>query len=221
MSLPDLWAALGLAHLGPFGVALLLCFLFTLIPGPISGFIVQNTLRYGWRGGLFLCIGCALGETLAAFIASLPFLFGITAISNWLLLHADAASIGFGILIILLGALNLRPLKVEQKTYRAKPLHALYSALYTGLHPGNILALATLVTLLQTSSALQQPTDVAWLLGGVLLGAASAWSLYLLACLKARKYMTPRLLQNVRYVVGVVLMLIGSGVALRGLLTVL
>lgn len=221
MDISSLWEALPLSSLGPFGVALLLCFLFTLIPGPMSAFLVQNTLRHGLRGGLFLSIGSTMGELLATFIASLPFLFGITAISNWLLVNADKASIGFGLLILILGALNLRPLKVKTNAYNSKPLHALWSALYVGLHPGNILAFATLVTLLQSRQQMHTGLDVVWLLLGVLVGGGTAWGLYLLACLKARAYMTPQLLQKVRYGVGILLMTIGGIVALRGIVLLL
>lgn len=218
MDIASLWAALPLAQLGPFGVALLMCFVFVLTPGPISGIIVQNTLRYGFAGGIFLCVGCILGAVMAAFIASLPFLFGITAISDWLLANADKASIGFGLLIVVLGALNLRPMKVREADYRGKPLYTLYSALYVGLHPGNILAFATLVTLLQSSQTLAASSDTLWVLLGVALGASLAWSIYMLACLKARVRMTPQLLQKIRFGVGILLMLIGTAVSLRGLL---
>jgi len=216
MELP--WPFQALAAFGgsAFWVGVLVTFIFTLIPGFMNALIIKRIVQKGPKAGLALAAANCVGGVAAVILGSLPFLFGITWLAVWLEANATTAMLIAGVLLLGFGGYMVfftRPGSGVEKPFIRK-WYVLGVFLYTALSPGNVLTDTALVTLLQTTGALQQPIDVVWLIFGFVVGCSLGWAVYLLAATFARSRMTKKFLRTLNIVLG--LIITGAGLLMLG-----
>lgn len=204
----------------PFLVGALFMLLFTLAPGPINAVVVKHTIENGVMAGGRIAIGNCLGDMTSIFLASLPFLFGITFLVDWLQANFNIAMAVMAVVLLIFGGHMIYGSSIKKNTIKqAQPekklKHTVLAYIYTSLHPGSLLTATALVTTLQANHMLSSRNDVAMLIMGVAVGAIGGWGFYLTLLGRARQKVTTAWLDRIRAGVGIFIVGLALFIGLR------
>lgn len=182
----------------PFLVGFLITFLFTLFPGPMNAVVIDQMLEKGIKTGVVTLTGNCLGGVTSVFIGSLPFLFGITFLADWISANMTAATVVMAVTLLAIG-LHMMFSKIGAAR---KAVYAFWAYCYTSLHPGNLLVNTALVATLQAQGTMTSGWSVFALMLGYLAGCGSCWVLYALIIAKTKKNISAVAVNRFKYVMG-------------------
>jgi putative LysE/RhtB family amino acid efflux pump len=177
--------------------------------GPIGLLCIQKTLELGWRGGLLVGLGAALGDIVYGSIAA----FGLAAISNFLLTYQVWIKILGGILLLGLAykeaRVSLRQVQPVPKPLQGRLAYQLVFKVFclTVTSPMTILSFIGIFASITCSC--QIPYAPLLMLSGIFMGSFFWW-LILTGSITAIKHkLPPAWIRNIRKVS--CLILVGFG----------
>jgi threonine/homoserine/homoserine lactone efflux protein len=140
--------------------------------GPVGMLCVRRTVFEGALRGLASGLGAAGGDAFFGSIAA----FGVTIVSDWLLLWRNELGFTAGLLLLFLGAKALltAPAPLADKPHGERLAAAFASTFALAVtNPGILLAFAGIFSALGAGSA--SPTTAVALIGGVFAGSFLWW----------------------------------------------
>lgn len=192
----------------PFWVGLVVTLFFTAIPGPMNVVVVEQTLEKGTRAGTLLGLANCFGAIGTLFIAALPFLFGIEALTKWLIANKATASGMMGVALLVMGAYMIRSPDVARKA-PPKIGYVIWAFFYTALHPGNALINITLITSLQAAGSISQPADILAMMLAYFLGTGFVWAGYVSAASLTRQNVNAGMMHRIKTIMGGIIIAFG------------
>lgn len=187
-------------------------FLIAIPVGPIGLLCMRKTLNYGRFAGLASGLGAAVADALYGIIAA----FGLTAISDFLL--------GYDFLFRLVGGIFLgymgwqtfftqsKDMKIPKMHKGTLLRHFLETFGFTMANPMTILAFFAIFASLGIVHSGQSYFSSAVIVTGVFCGSATWWLLLCEGLTLFRRRMTPKVLQGINRVAG--LLIAGFGLAI-------
>ncbi len=189
--------------------------------GPINLLCMRRSLRYGQRIGLITGLGAALADTLYGAVAA----FGLTAISDWFLTYQAYISLVGSFFFAALGIKIIKspPMVAHPDGEAAAPSawRAFFSTLVLTLsNPTTVfsfLAAFAAVKLGTSSTEGANYIDATIATGGVFIGATLWWIFVSWISARFRTALTPKMIQRINMIAGVLLLIFACLVFWRGL----
>ena len=148
--------------------------------GPIGVLCARRTLLHGRRAGLFSGMGAATADAIYGFIAA----FGLTFISDFLVVHQTLLRLVGGAILVFLGvkAFGARPVKKNELPRSARHYAGMYSTTFflTLTNPMTIFSFAAVFAGFGLAGIKGSALSSGVLVLGVFLGSA-LWWLFLVA----------------------------------------
>lgn len=176
--------------------------------GPIGLLCIQYALHRGPFLGLFAGLGAAIADTCFGLVAGL----GLTAITDWILLHTCQLQSMGGLLLCFLGAkiLVTPPHAAPSIDEEATPLSAFISTfLLTLANPLTIFAFMALFNYFQLANLLEEEWHAMAAIVGLFLGSFLWWSTLILLASNYRGRFSLETLMSFRRISGAFLILFG------------
>lgn len=195
---------------------LLVGLVFGVPAGAIGALTIQRSLSQGFFAGLFTGLGSSAADVLYACVG----IFGITAVSDFLLAHQMPISMAGGILIAVLGLTFFRKKDtIVSDTARDSSLIALFGAsfLIAIANPATILSffVAFAAFGIGDQSTLAQSIQ---LIAGILLGTGCWWCILSGIVSQFRSRITDRIYHVLNRLLGSLMVLFGAAMCIKSLL---
>jgi len=192
---------------------LLVGLVFGVPAGAIGALTIQRALSRGFWAGLLTGLGSSAADVLYACVG----VFGLTAVSDFLLRWQTPISLIGGAVIVGMGVMIFRSRPEEA---RAAPDKAGLGGCFLSAFAIAIANPATILSFLVAFTAMgigevsttEQGVQV---VAGILLGTGCWWCVLSSAATKLRDRMTQKLYQNLNRVLGVLLVAFGLWMAFR------
>lgn len=195
---------------------LLVGLVFGVPAGAIGALTIQRSLSRGFWAGLLTGLGSSAADVLYACVG----VFGLTAISDFLLRWQSLISLIGGTVIVAMGVMIFRAKDRETETAQDKagPGGYFFSAFAIAItNPATVLSFLVAFATMGIGEA-STPGQGAQVIAGIFLGTGCWWCLLSGAAAKLRSRMTQRLYQNLNRILGVLLMGFGLWMALRAVI---
>ncbi|MCC6210734.1 MAG: LysE family transporter [Burkholderiales bacterium] len=180
---------------------LLFGFLLAATVGPMWVLCFRRTLAHGALAGFVSGMGIAVADGLYGAVAA----FGLTAISGFLLEHADWIGLAGGVFLLYLGVkcLVAVPLEPQEMRQERTSLHAAFLSTLglTLANPPTILAFVAIFAGLGLVASDYASASLVVL--GVFLGSASWWLLLAAGAGRLRARVGPKLYRAINFVSGI------------------
>ncbi|MBU1008112.1 LysE family translocator [Candidatus Dependentiae bacterium] len=189
-------------------------FLIGAILGPIGFLCIRRTLTEGALMGLAVGLGAALADGTYAFVAA----FGVSIVSDFLLVYTNILSIVGGLYLMYLGAMAVRttPTFAVLVVSKVNLLMATVSTFALTLtSPVTILSFVAAFTSLNVLEQNVGYFQVGLLVLGVFLGSALWWIVLTTSSSLLRYRLTNRMISKINKASGVVIFLLGCIVLLK------
>ncbi len=143
--------------------------------GPMSLLCMRTTLTRGWRYGLAIGGGIAIGDALYGAVAA----FGLANFSGFMLVHEKPLHLAAGLFLIYLGQKSFRPQNMNNEAPKAAFVRGwaqdlATSVLLTLANPPTIIMFAAVFTVLAPAGGLE-PTGALATVAGVFAGSLLWW----------------------------------------------
>lgn len=187
--------------------------------GPMSLLCMKTTLARGWRRGLAIGGGIAVGDALFALIAAL----GLAGLSAFMLAHERQLHVAAGLFLLWLGlsAFRTRTKEPAEKPAKAVGIEREFatSVLLTLSNPPTIIMFAAVFAALSPAGGVSAGGALATA-AGVLAGSLLWWCLVVLAVSVLRHAIGPRARRSIDLLSGALLGVLGAVELNRGLMVV-
>ncbi len=195
---------------------LLVGLVFGVPAGAIGALAIQRALTYGFWAGLLTGLGSSVADVLYACVG----VFGLTAISDFLLRWQTPISLIGGAVIACLGVMIFRS---KARVAETAPDKAGLGGCFLSAFAIAIANPATILSFLVAFAAMgvgevSTPGQGVQVIAGILLGTGCWWCLLSGVAAKLRGRMTQKLYQNLNRILGVLLMAFGLWMALRAVI---
>lgn len=180
--------------------------------GPIGVLAIRRTLTSGWLAGLLTGLGAATADAFYGCVAG----FGLTAIADWLI-HAVWLRWVGGCFLCYLGIRTLRANPAVAIAF--EPADRLSNLAYLSLYgstvlltltnPATILSFAAVFVGLGLATGGGNYWTATQLVAGVFSGSALWWLLLSIGASRFRSQLTPRRLQGLNQISGLILLTFG------------
>lgn len=195
---------------------LLVGLVFGVPAGAIGALTIQRALTYGFWAGLLTGLGSSAADMLYACVG----IFGLTAISEFLIRWQAPISLIGGAVIVGMGVMIFRSRAGASET---APDKAGLGGCFLSAFAIAIANPATILSFLMAFATMgvgevSTPGQGIQVIVGILLGTGRWWCLLSGVAAKFRGRMTQRLFQNLDRVLGVLLMAFGLWMALRAVI---
>jgi threonine/homoserine/homoserine lactone efflux protein len=188
--------------------------------GPMSLLCMRTTLTRGWRHGLAVGGGIAIGDALYGAVAAL----GLAGLSAFMLAHQKPLHIAAGLFLIYLGLKSFWPKNaaadpdVKTVSVRGWGWHLATSILLTLTNPPTIIMFAAVFTALAPTDGFDASSAFATI-AGVFLGSLLWWCILVSLIGGLRHAIGPRARVWIDRVSGIVLAALGAAELRRGIAT--
>ncbi|RYZ70128.1 MAG: LysE family translocator [Proteobacteria bacterium] len=189
--------------------------------GPINLLCMRRSLRYGQRIGFITGLGAAVADTLYGAVAA----FGLTWISDWFFAYQAYISVVGAFVFAFLGIKILRTPPMVQvaegDVHAPSAWKAFISTMFLTLsNPTTIfsfLAAFAAVKLGTSEAGKADFIDASIATGGVFLGAVAWWLFVSWISARFRTALTPKAIQRINQIAGVLLLIFAGLVFFRGI----
>ena len=184
--------------------------------GPIGVLAIQNTMKYGFRGGVMTGLGSALADLIYAAVG----VFGISLVQDVLLEHQTIMTSCGAVLMFILGIwmIYCRKQKVEVEPTKGGMIAGTLAALVIALsNPASMLAFFFAFSTFGVANGLDATSGVA-LLVGVFVGGFAWWFMLAGLVMKWKERMSDRFYVGLKWFCGIVLIGFGVGILAKSVL---
>lgn len=188
--------------------------------GPINLLCMRRSLRYGQRIGFITGLGAAVADTLYGAVAA----FGLTWISDWFIAYQGYISVVGAFFFAALGLKILRtPPRVEVaegEVQTPSAWKAFITTMFLTLsNPTTIFSFLAAFAAVKLGTAVNGRADfvdASVATGGVFLGAVAWWIFVSWISARFRTALTPKAIQRINQIAGVLLLIFACLVMFRG-----
>ena len=185
--------------------------------GPMSLLCMRTTLTRGWRYGLAIGGGIAIGDALYGIVAAL----GLANLSGFMLAHEKPLHVAAGLFLIHLGLRSFRPEKSNNEVAKAVSVRGwrqdlATSVLLTLTNPPTIIMFAADFTALAPASGLE-PTGALATVAGVFAGSLLWWGIVVALVSVLRRAVGRDARNSIDRISGIVLASLGIAELRRGI----
>ncbi|WP_051013771.1 LysE family translocator [Pararhodospirillum photometricum] len=195
----------------PFFKGLIVGFLIAAPVGPVGILCIRKALADGRLAAFIAGLGAAVADTFYGAVAAL----GIGLVSNFLMVHKVALSLGGGIFLVVLGWHTLRKPAVlipEGTTHVGLLRDFLSTFMITLTNPATVLAFMAVFASFSVVSLDGDAVRAGELILGVFAGSTLWWAILSAAAGAVRSHFTPLWLVWLNRLSGWALILFGIGV---------
>lgn len=193
---------------------LLVGLVFGVPAGAIGALAIQRALTYGFRAGFFTGLGSSAADVIYACVG----IYGLQAVSDFLMNHQKGISLAGGTLLIGMGIFIFRKKGKTLVVPKAQSITCFGSAFAVAItNPATILSFLLAFTAFGIGKIPSLAQGVQ-LIFGILLGTGCWWGLLSGVAAKCRDKVTERIYKGINRLLGILLALFGSFTALRALL---